>query len=691
MKVKLLRHLFGIFILFSAVLCRKHSEPYYGTKIGRFETFAHNVRGTVYAVDYRTLFIHRFSYDGTAEDTYFWVGNTLRPSPQGNIVSYPDEYDGEESPPLGEFSNSDLILRLPVGIRIKDIKWLSVWCRRFTINFGEVFIPQDLDIPKVRILPEFKRFAHGLRSDNISILDAKTFYIPNLHYDGAGPAAYFWVGNGSEPHRMGIKVPNELKSLEPLRAYQGEDIEIQLPGSLTVYDIDWFCIWCIQYTQNFGHVMIPKDLDVPPALNQTKISPPWWYNPTVPTLGPTRSTSNCRQFLDKRLQVRWTLLEDKIKVTLDARIEDDQYVAFGLSGDQHHSKMIGGDVTVVFYDTHDEMFKAVDYYMSTTAQCDGKTGVCPDEVIGGRNDVVFISGEKSDGVTSITYTKPLQTNEAVNDRAIPSRGNVSVIAAIGRLNSKGEANAHDPNDKTMEDVKIDFSQVYEACPSIYDILDENKTKPFEMNKISDRSTFYAKIGPTGGKKGYSAITGLPSWGISWYIDGLLIPELTLVRGKTYTFIVEGGDDSTNKARYHPFYITSSPEGGYGQKLPSQQRKEKLYAGVDFDQQGHPYPTATGRYCEYAHITVDRAEEFDKFEDYKQTLRLTCEEGEPGMLNFTVPIEAPDTLYYQCYVHFNMGWKINVVDASSTSVHLPYNYLILITLSALTAPYNSRIF
>lgn len=135
-----------------------------------------------------------------------------------------------------------------------------------------MFIPPNLEVPKPRVLPEFKRLAHGLRSDNISILDAKTFYIPNLHYDGAGPDAYFWVGNGSEPSTFGIKVPNEMGSLEPLRGYQGEDIEIQLPGSLTVYDIDWLAVWCVQYRHNFGHVMIPKDLDVPPALGQTKIS-----------------------------------------------------------------------------------------------------------------------------------------------------------------------------------------------------------------------------------------------------------------------------------------------------------------------------------------------------------------------------------------------------------------------------------
>lgn len=67
-----------------------------------------------------------------------------------------------------------------------------------------------------------------------------------------------------------------MGSLEPLRGYQGEDIEIQLPGSLTVYDIDWLAVWCVEYRHNFGHVYIPRDLDVPPALGQTKITVICW-------------------------------------------------------------------------------------------------------------------------------------------------------------------------------------------------------------------------------------------------------------------------------------------------------------------------------------------------------------------------------------------------------------------------------
>lgn len=55
------------------------------------------------------------------------------------------------------------------------------------------------------------------------------------------------------------------------------------------------------------------------------------------------------------------------------------------------------------------------------------------------------------------------------------------------------------------------------------------------------------------------------WGISWYINGLLIPEINVVRGKTYTFVVEGGLDPETPARYHPFYITDDPVGGYEHK------------------------------------------------------------------------------------------------------------------------------
>ena len=57
------------------------------------------------------------------------------------------------------------------------------------------------------------------------------------------------------------------------------------------------------------------------------------------------------------------------------------------------------------------------------------------------------------------------------------------------------------------------------------------------------------------------IIGRAGWGISWYINGTIIPELVVERGKTYTFIIEGGTDSSDLSNYHPFYISNSIGGG----------------------------------------------------------------------------------------------------------------------------------
>ena len=57
------------------------------------------------------------------------------------------------------------------------------------------------------------------------------------------------------------------------------------------------------------------------------------------------------------------------------------------------------------------------------------------------------------------------------------------------------------------------------------------------------------------------LSGLSSWGIAFYINDTLIPVLKLRRNVAYTFIVEAGNDPENAPSYHPFYITSSKDGG----------------------------------------------------------------------------------------------------------------------------------
>lgn len=92
------------------------------------------------------------------------------------------------------------------------------------------------------------------------------------------------------------------------------------------------------------------------------------------------------------------------------------------------------------------------------------------------------------------------------------------------------------------------------------------------------------------------------------------------------------------------------------------------------------PTAEGRRCDWRITTATNIENMDEaypnFEDFHRTLMLDCDSNsQPGMLRFTPDRNTPDLIYYQCYIHRYMGWKIRIVDqcpddASSSSGFLP---------------------
>ena len=59
--------------------------------------------------------------------------------------------------------------------------------------------------------------------------------------------------------------------------------------------------------------------------------------------------------------------------------------------------------------------------------------------------------------------------------------------------------------------------------------------------------------------------------------------------------------------------------------------------------------------------------FEKFNGFivyffQRSLTLDCQEGQPGIIQWTPDRNTPDLVYYQCYTHRYLGWKINVVDS-----------------------------
>ena len=124
-----------------------------GVELGKFTEFHHGIAGTVYALNQSSLFVKDFQYDGAGPDAFFWAGtDSDKPSEDGVILPYPFEgkfysYQDQSAPVLGRFYPSqDVVLHLPGGTQVNDLKWLSVWCRAFSANFGQVLFENEEDV-----------------------------------------------------------------------------------------------------------------------------------------------------------------------------------------------------------------------------------------------------------------------------------------------------------------------------------------------------------------------------------------------------------------------------------------------------------------------------------------------------------------------------------------------------------------
>ena len=64
---------------------------------------------------------------------FFFVGKNFDKSDKKNPAP---KLEG-----LFDGSQDDIFLTLPDDINVKDLKWISIWCRRFGISFGQFIFP----------------------------------------------------------------------------------------------------------------------------------------------------------------------------------------------------------------------------------------------------------------------------------------------------------------------------------------------------------------------------------------------------------------------------------------------------------------------------------------------------------------------------------------------------------------------
>ncbi|KAA0195330.1 hypothetical protein HAZT_HAZT002924 [Hyalella azteca] len=169
---------------------------YLGKRIGALSELQHGVKGEVFAVDSRTIHVKGFSYDGAAPGLFLGTKlirakgspciELIDPNLVGRVITI-EEGSRVNTQPLKRYRNKDVTLTLPEGITLKDVKWISVWCRAFAIDFGHVVVPSGLQYPRPQKINALSTLDHGVSSDRLVVVDAQTFLIPNFSYDGAAP------------------------------------------------------------------------------------------------------------------------------------------------------------------------------------------------------------------------------------------------------------------------------------------------------------------------------------------------------------------------------------------------------------------------------------------------------------------------------------------------------------------------
>merc|ERR1719189_3330279 len=112
------------------------------TFVGDLVDTDHDVAGKVYILDQDTLVIDEFSFDNNGFGVYINVATKGRNKKQwakNRIdVPYPSGTEGEPIEKLYKGDGQLIIDLKQVGVKARDVKWLSVWCTVFQQSFGHV-------------------------------------------------------------------------------------------------------------------------------------------------------------------------------------------------------------------------------------------------------------------------------------------------------------------------------------------------------------------------------------------------------------------------------------------------------------------------------------------------------------------------------------------------------------------------
>lgn len=146
-------------------------------------------------------------------------------------------------------------------------------------------------------------------------------------------------------------------------------------------------------------------------------------------------------------------------------------------------------------------------------------------------------------------------------------------------------------------------------------------------------------------------------GSNRFVDSQLttrVPEWTFVRGRTYRFHQTGSSNAG-----HPMLFSSTADGPHSN--------------------GTSYVTGITYYVGDSTSTADHAQVVTTAADYETHFENSAFASKPKIIEWTVPSNAPNTLYTYCPNHSGMGWAFSIVSEETTAPHDDQTALLSATL------------
>ena len=80
-------------------------------------------------------FLIKIPHTGGGPDAFFYVGRELPVGHKtGTLIPHPPG----SANPLTRMDKTNITLTLPDNLETSKIKWLSVWCREYSVNFADI-------------------------------------------------------------------------------------------------------------------------------------------------------------------------------------------------------------------------------------------------------------------------------------------------------------------------------------------------------------------------------------------------------------------------------------------------------------------------------------------------------------------------------------------------------------------------